>query len=86
MYLVPVSTYKFKRQSKLYLNLLHKYEYFFFLKTGNLNKDWLPLPTRLPSLEDYTHNPTKYESKQNSKIQIFQLISELGENLKYSLS
>ena len=38
-----------------------------------------PSPTHIPSLKDCPQNPTKYESMWNSKIQIFQLFSELGE-------
>ena len=45
-----------------------------------------PSPTHIPSLKDCPQNPTKYESMWNSKIQIFQLFSELGEIWKYSLS
>ena len=42
-------------------------------------------PAHIPNLKDCPYNLTKYESKWNSKISIFQLFTELGEICKYSL-
>ena len=59
----------------------------FFLENWQFNKkSGSPSPIHIPSLKDCPHSLTKYESKRNSKIPIFQLFSELGEVWKYSLS
>ena len=41
---------------------------------------------KLTNFKDWLYNLTKYESKWNSKISIFQLPSELRETWKHSLS
>ena len=58
----------------------------FFLKTGNLITNLAPTLLHMASLKYCPPNLTKYEGKQNLKIPIFQLFSELGEIWKYSLS
>ena len=42
--------------------------------------------TQIPSLKEYPHNLTKYESKRNSIIPVLQFYGELTELWKYSLS
>ena len=59
---------------------------FFFLENWQFNHKLAPLPLHIPSLKDCPHNLTKYESKQNSEIPVFQLFSEFGDIWKYSLS
>ena len=67
--------------------MLHKHLWtFLFLKTVNLSTDWLPLSAHIPSFKDCSYNLTKYESKWNSRISIFQLLSDLGEIWNYRLS
>ena len=58
----------------------------FFLENWQFNHKLAPPLLNLPSLKDCPHSLAKYESKQNSKLSIFQLISEVGEIRKYSLS
>ena len=66
-------------------NLLHKYEHFLLENWQFNHKIFFPLQL-IPSLKACPHNLTKYESKQNWKIPIFQLFSELGKIWRCSLS
>ena len=55
-----------------------------FLENWQFNNKSAPPLTHIP--KDCPYNLTKYESKQNSEIPIFQLFSELGEIWKCGLS
>ena len=63
--------------------MLHKYDYFFSWKLAVKLHIHSPSSTHIPILKEYPHNLTKYESKKNTKIPIFHLISELGKIWKY---
>ena len=61
------------------------YEHFFSWKLAINHKLAPPLLHTYQASKSVLTNPTKYESKQNSKIPIFQLFNGLGEIWKYSL-
>ena len=55
------------------------------LENWQFNHKLAPPLLHIPT-KDCPHNLAKYESKQNSKLPIFQLFSQLGEIWKYSLT
>ena len=55
------------------------------MKTGNSITNWLPRIYSHTKFERVSSQPAKYESRQNSKIQVFHFFSELREIWKYSL-